>query len=48
MLELNANGEMGTAFGPSAEDVGENTFTVKVTDQYGASDQTSFTLNVVN
>lgn len=42
-----ADGSVGSAFGPTAAAVGVNTFTVRVTDQYGASADTTFTINVI-
>lgn len=43
-----SDGSVGSAFGPTAAAVGVNTFTVRVTDQYGASADTTFTINVIN
>lgn len=47
-LSLGEDGGIGSAFGPKSSDAGINTFKVKVTDQWGGSDTTTFTINVIS
>ena len=47
-LAFGPDGSMGAPFGPGAGDVGVNTYTVRVTDQWGASAEHTFTINVIN
>lgn len=47
-LTFGEDGSMGAPFGPKAGDLGTNTFKVRVTDEWGASAEKTFTIEVIS
>ena len=47
-LVVTPDGSMGSNYGPNSSHLGTNSFEVKVSDQWGASDTITFTINVIS